>query len=428
MEKLYVKNVISNLFAYRSHIFGEGSTYYGFEPKTSDQNGDQKLPDGFNSDHQYGKILYKNKDGDILKSGPVMIKFSPKACFTRWILFSFTNEMIFYTKILPVLNTPEVSVLGLFPKFYHGEIIFDVEQDHSALVLEDLTFKGYRMAEKKSFLDYQHLALMMRKLGQFHAHSYKAKNTVPDLFYPLANNFQEAIQLMNGEYTDVLAKVGQRGLQQLQTDSAYSAYIPMITEMIQRSDDIFKQILTEGNHDAVSVIVHGDYLRNNVMFKYKNTNTPEPDDLVMLDMARYRYGSPVIDLVTVMYLHADQEMRNKHWNDLVDEYYTSLKETFPENPVPSKDEILSEFVEKSFFGYFVASYFLPLLIADDNNTHSADVYECLSASDEVSPSIDTLVDSMTKILLAEGGNEASQVLGDILRDLIDRGFICKKSA
>ncbi|XP_065203376.1 uncharacterized protein LOC135833439 [Planococcus citri] len=431
MEKSCVSNVISNLFVHKINIFGEGSTYYGFESKICSKNENLKLQDGFNSTLLYGKILYKNKDGLISKSNPVMIKLTPKVALSKWTLSYFMNEMIFYTKILPVLTTREISLYPLFAKYHHGEIIFDVDQDHSALILEDLTARGYRMAEKKSFLDYQHLALMMRKLGQFHAHSYKARNTMPDLFHPLVSNYcHETNFVVNGELPGFLAKVCQRGLQHLKRDPdpVYSDFITKIDEMIQDSENISKRILTGGGNNPVSVIVHGDYLRNNVMFKYENNVV---DDLVMVDMATCRYGSPVIDLLNVMYLHANQKMRNEHWNDLINEYYTALRETFPENRIPSKDEIFREFVDKSFNGYLIASCFLPHLIADDNdNTCCKNFDECLqtqneSFTDVVDDGASTVADRIAKLALVAGGNEADEALRDVLRDLIDRGFICK---
>ncbi|XP_065203385.1 uncharacterized protein LOC135833471 [Planococcus citri] len=427
MENLFVKNVIANLVAYKVDIFGEGSKYLGFESEMLDENGNQRVQHGFNSTQLYGTILYENAEGDVLKSKPVMIKLPPKVAISEWISFSFLNEMIFFTKMLPVLSTPEVPLFHLFPKFYHGEMKFDSEEDNSVIILEDLAARGYRMAEMKSFLNYEHLAMMMRKLGQFHAHSYEAKNTVPLSFYPLADNCQETNWILNHKMFDMLATVSRRGLQYLKRDPAYSAFIPKISEMIQvdNIEDIFKQIFIEKCADPVSVIVHGDYCRNNVMFKYKN-NTP--DDLVMLDMATCRYGSPVIDLVTVMYLNADQEMRNKHWNDLIDEYYTSMKETFPDNRIPTKDEILSEFIGKSFYGYLVASYFSPHLIADDNKIRCTNLDECLQQPDEDSTPAKaetSVVDKIIKLTLRAGGDEATRALSDILRDLIDRCFICK---
>ncbi|XP_065222470.1 uncharacterized protein LOC135847020 [Planococcus citri] len=415
MEKNWLNNVLSNLCTTRADIFGEKSAYLEFESDESNKN--ESPLDGCNSNRFYGKIIYKDKHGNVRESESIIIKRALKIWDKKITTsFSFINEMNFYTKVAPALSTLDVAFSSLVPKFYHGEVIFNAECDQSTIILENLKSRGYTMAEKKSFLSHQHLKLMMRKLGQFHAYSYKAKKSIPNLFYPLANNSLDSNRELNKESFGILAIVAQRGLECLQQDATYMKYIPRLREILDNSHDVFVRILTGDRSNPISTIVHGDYLRNNVMFKYDENGIP--NDLIMVDMATFRYGSPVIDLAIVLYMNADQDTRNMYWDSLIDEYYTALKETFVESEIPSKTEILAEFIDKSIYGYLIAADFLAYLMADD---------------DDDSPLVDVLdmhpenmtVESVIEREFTIGGKPATEAMGNILKDMIDRGFICK---
>lgn len=424
MEETWVNKVIVNFFSNNVEHFGENSTYRGFESVDgSETKNDQSRDDGFCSLPRYGRIIYQDKYNKVQKSEPVMLKIIPTTSFTKYLSFQFINEMNFYTKIVPALSTLDESFSSLFPKFYHGEMIFDVREDKSAMILEDLKFRGFKMAEKKSFLDFDHLMLMMRKLGQFHAFSYKAKTSIPELFYPLVNSIPETNFLVNWELRNRIRFVGQRGVKHMQRDPKYEKYTQRINTMLEKADDIYVDILTGDKTNPLSVLCHGDYLRNNVLFRYENDM---PVDLIIIDLATCRFTSPVLDLLGVLYMTCDQQTRNTLWNTLIDEYYTALKETFTENQVPTKSAILSEFVDKSFYIYMIATYYLVNLIADDykiplpldHDQNIIDKFLGLKLQD-------VPAEIAIELQIATGGEPGTQVLSDILKDMIDRGFICK---
>ncbi|XP_065222984.1 uncharacterized protein LOC135847406 [Planococcus citri] len=321
------------------------------------------------------------------------------------------------------MSTLRESFLSLFPKFYHGEIMLNRRQNKAAIIFEDLEARGYKMSEKRSFLDYEHLALMMRKLGEFHAYSYKAKNTIPDSFYPMANMFQEINSLLIcKQFSFITQRVPYRGLKFSQQHSKLEQYADRLRELVGKSDDIFRQVLTKDGDNPISVITHGDYLRGNLMFRYKNGI---PDDLIIIDMDSYRYASPVVDLAIPLYLNVDQATRDKYWDKLIDEYYTSLKNTFPDNKVPSKDQILSDFVGKSFYAYVVASYFLPLMIAKDGNKAFSDDVDSDIVKKFLNLDLDKIpMEMWFDLYMQVGGERGTQALNDILQDMIDRKFIC----
>lgn len=422
MENPWVKKAILNFFTDSRDIFGDKSVFEGFDV---DNSTIPKSQDGLNSIQLYGTIVYKDKHGHIRKSDNIMFKLTPKIKHSKFISYSFFNEMNFYTKIVPVLCTLDKSFVSLFPQFYYGEMVFNIKEDKSLIILEDLKAKGYKMTEKKSFLDRRHLILMMRKLGQFHAYSYKAKKEIPQLFYPLANNCTETNPLVNMEMCNFLPHLAQRGFKRLvEENPSYKKYEQEIKSMLHNVDDIFIKSLTGDLENPRSVIIHGDYLRNNVMFLYENDT---PKDMIFMDLATFRLASPAIDLLTVLYLNTDQKTRDELWDMLIDEYYVSLKTTFPENEVPEKNEILSEFVDRAFYAYSIASHFLPILIANDDPSGEAGprVSNFRNSGRHEMGFHEIPKDILIEMVKAKGGEIGTKALTDVLKDIIDRGFICK---
>lgn len=417
-----MKKAILNFFIDRRDIFGDKCVFGGFE--AADNSTIPKSQDGLNSIQLYGNIVYEDKDGHIRKSDDILVKLTPKIKHSKFISYSFFNEMNFYTKIVPVLSALDKTFVSLFPQFYYGEMVFNVKEDKSLIILENLKAKGYRMTEKKSFLDRRHLVLMMRKLGQFHAYSYKAKKEIDRLFIPLANNCTETNPLVNMEMCDFLPRLAERGFKRLMLENpSYKKYEPEIVSMLQNVDNIFVKSLTGDSKNPSSVIIHGDYLRNNVVFLYEDET---PKDMMFVDLATFRFASPAIDLMTVLYLNTDQKTRDEFWDTLIDEYYVSMKTTFPENRVPDKNDILSEFVDRAFYAYAIASYFLPILIENDNPCEEAasGTLRRNSVRHEVGFH-EIPKDILVEMVMAKAGETATKALSDVLKDIIDRGFICK---
>lgn len=72
-----------------------------------------------------------------------------------------------------------------------------------------------------------------------------------------------------------------------------------LSNLERRIDEDFISIMEDFlrvDHDF-AVILHGDYYRNNVMFKYKNQHGKEvPVDLRMFDFQEARFATIAIDL------------------------------------------------------------------------------------------------------------------------------------
>lgn len=339
--------------------------------------------------------------------------------FKDFTLVQFFNEIIFYTRTQPVFQKLN-SLKMLLPTFYDSFVHSNDQSTKIVLIYEDLRAQGFRTHKRYSFLDLDHLTLMLHKLGQFHSYSYAAKCRNPKEFYTLGNWFQYAEREMIQSMPNYFRLFGEIGVQRLRQDPHYNSRMAKIEEVLQNAEEFILQVNTMKPEEPMAVLVHGDYLRGNVMFRYENNQLI---DMKMIDMATCRMASPVIDLSLVLYLNADQQTRSQCWNKLIDTYYEGLCQLFGGLGVPSKENILKEFTYKALYGYFIASHFLQCLIEMDRGNRAWGLDEFLPA-EYATLSLGEVPENIFKNCVTRMCSEdCAEAMADILRDMIDRNFI-----
>lgn len=406
--------VLRNTLIARNDLFGEDSIFVAFE--TDDDH--FSWSGGLQSSAIFGRIVYRRSSNEekTLHSDRLVLKVTPPSAFMKdFSSLAFFNEIFFYSRILPFFETFDPDVTRMFPKYYNSLLQYNASHDETVIVFENLQAGHYLPAKKNSFLDYDHLSLMMRKLGEFHAYSYRARAEAPDKFHATTLCMVETNGTVLRQFLS-LSFALTRSVQPLLTDPRYDT---KLINLVARCDEMLRNTLTDGDaNNSTHVLCHGDFLRNNVLFKYENGR---PVDLKMVDLATWRFASPVIDLASVLYLNADQKMRQENWDSLIDEYYTAVENTFPSIDVPSKNSILAEFRTRATLGYFIASYFLPRLMVLDNDKLPGlgDVLPAYKDSQFADIPGELRIELVTK----QGGEEATMALTDIIKDIIDRGFL-----
>ncbi|KAK7579994.1 hypothetical protein V9T40_000623 [Parthenolecanium corni] len=413
----FVETSLRNFCSTRD-IFGDQSAVYvHFEKKPE---GKEKQY-GFNSGIIFGHIVYRTEQNEVKVSVPLMLKnMISKPYCQDYILVQYSNEIYFYTRALPLFQQLG-DLQKHLPKFYDSYIHSSLSTTDVILIYEDLKAKGFRDHERFSFLDLEHLTLMVRALGQFHSYSYFAKSQNPLEFSALGKwfNYAEAELIRTRpNYFQLFARIG---LNRLRADPRYSSHIAKVEKIIENADALVLQVNTMERKEPMSVLCHGDFLRGNVMFRYENSQLV---DMKMIDMATCRIASPVVDLSLVLYLNADQQTRSQHWDHLIDAYYEGLHQVFGGIGVPSRESILKEFTTKALYGYLIASHFLPSLIEMDRGIISSflDYLPSEFIGRPQSEIPESVFKDTIKRWCNEGGAEA-EALADILRDMIDRRFI-----
>lgn len=135
--------------------------------------------------------------------------------------------------------------------------------------------------------------------------------------------------------------------------------------------------------EPTSVLCHGDFNRNNMLFRYDG-DTGRPTDVLLFDFGTPRYGSPALDLSFMLYMNTSRQLRDRQWDELLDIYCATLAAAVPSGVrVPDRAELDAEMVASAVFGYAHVSFFLPKqadklmneLGSDNGSEYIADVIQ-----------------------------------------------------
>ncbi|XP_063709353.1 uncharacterized protein LOC134837891 [Culicoides brevitarsis] len=298
----------------------------------------------------------------------------------------FQNEIYLYEKILPFfknfLKNKETTFNpdNWIPKTYVNICLETSNvQRETILVQENLKASGFSTFEKL-YLTESHFDLMIDNLAQFHSVSLALKISKNQKFTNLVKNLKPlSFEDPNGEKCvyDVLHEISttrlfKNVLEAQNLDEKVLRDVQQLQRKVGSSPvklfDTFREI------DDFSVIVHGDFNRNNLMFK-QDSNFLE---MRMIDFQQVRFASPCLDLAFFMYVNIDPAERNKLWEKLLLKYHEKLLTYITEILKIEKDDFrlkplnLENFLEhckkKFLYGLLITVSFTPWLIAPQAET------------------------------------------------------------
>lgn len=222
--------------------------------------------DGFLGEFFIATIL--DRDNNSIIEVAIKKAFKNKQKRTELnIEIAFLNEVLFYSKIFPILNKLQTESMEEpfveIAKFYYGT----TEEWYEALVLENLKTRGYIMRNKSDLLDEEHASLIFKTYGKFHALSFALKDLNGEEYHELVKEIKDFIQISfsSKQYKFFLNGIGQEAFGALETEeySDVFEYCAKYRENIM--DEFLKKGIYKGDY---GVINHGDCWSNNMMFKY----------------------------------------------------------------------------------------------------------------------------------------------------------------
>lgn len=221
------------------------------------------------------------------------------------------------------------------------------EYEEEVVITENLKNQGYRELKMKSaFLNIPHLELIIRKLGKFHSFSYQAKRVNPKLFESLVKNLKLGKWVNMEDYFAYQKLLDNYFLPFLVRDKRFKQKLEVIREVLREPNKLLETIYMPEENTSVLTIY--SFHENCMLFKYNTLNTPI--DMKFIFLRKSKYCAPFMDIGFVLYILANQNTRNTYWHHLLDVYYTSLRNTFPENrDVPKKNLILKDTKRRSLF-------------------------------------------------------------------------------
>lgn len=341
---------------------------------------------------------------------PLVIKYNmPDAAVRQWLHLDeqFQNEVVTYENVLPYLekfgNTREI-----FPKYIYGSADPKQDPNEYIIVLEDLKKQGYQLSPEILDLDHDHCVLVFEKLGTYHALSYKAKHA----------NLEHLNKVVKRLIETRMIKDKVEDWQYMYVSSIDRASKPVLekgekVEEINKfkgklKKDVFAYVnnVVTAVNEPMGVICHGDFCRNNVMFKYENG---KPVDVKFFDLATVRYGSPMLDFCFFFFLNCSEHSRKVHKEEYLRVYYDALKKASGNIEVPSLEEFTEEFRQKAVMGLLICSFFKPAMMDSVPFNPSAEVRKT--------------VQERANMVINNGGEKATQVMANMLREFIELEYV-----
>lgn len=291
-------------------------------------------------------IIYRVRANGLAANGEqrelsLIVKNTPKNKARReafCVPMLFVNEQAFYEKVVPALEANFSSKSKPLAVAQFFKAIADGEND--ALILEDLTEKGYTMADRRIGLDEAHCKVVLRELAKLHAASFVLKQKMPEKFEELRgcvkdmfwdedrkfafepftqSCFEETLRTINIHFNDDKSK-----------------YVRAYKQLMTRGYDFIAGIV-RGTNLGDQVITHGDCWTNNLLFKYENEL---PVDVKFLDFQLPRISTPALDLTYFLFNSPKCQTMTQNYVSFLDFYHESLSRALSENNL-SADKIFS---------------------------------------------------------------------------------------
>ncbi len=280
--------------------------------------------------------------------------------------YQFVNEVFVYKNVLPVflakfqLRFQKIERNLWSPQVYlaeYGKYPTLGKATETILAMENLTEKNFKLGPRID-LTIEELKLMTIAVAQFHSCTYALR----------INNDQDLQQMINGIEPFKFDKSGDSNYKTMYTTGLQRLFTYLDNNPEEIDNEIFRKNLnilrTKYSNDPIllmnrflrsdsifSVIVHGDYNRNNVLFKYDEKIAV---DLRFIDFQEVKYGSPAIDLSFFMYMNIHPSLFVNGLNEkLLYLYHDKLVESLCELLSCEKnDRRLSPFCWDNFYAHY----------------------------------------------------------------------------
>lgn len=298
-----------------------------------------------------------------------------------------TNETYVYKSVIPsfkqfVAETGSNVFTDWVPRIYFADFghFPELSEDfETILALENLKPAGYRLGPRID-LDETHLRMMLTNIATYHAVNYAMKIKNPSKVDELRSGLQifsymskEGKELESYRVAFMLGM--NRFFPQVENDPKYQEIkgfldsVKKFKAKYYHQPTILMQSLIDPD-DVYSLINHGDYNRNNVLFEYDQPEGFEsPKSLRMFDFQEVRFSSPVVDLTFFMYMNTPAEIRDRLWDEFLKLYHDTLYSSLMELLKCSADDariqpynfenFMQHFKKFAFYGVMICIHFVP---------------------------------------------------------------------
>ncbi|XP_018804371.1 PREDICTED: uncharacterized protein LOC108978500 [Bactrocera latifrons] len=246
------------------------------------------------------------------------------------------TENAIYKDVIPEIEQMYRDA-GVDLKF--GTKYFDLKtpSKYGVVLMEDLRPHGFKNVNRLEGFDVEHTKAALKKLAQWHAASAVRVET-------------------KGQYpkvvTDGIFNEGMLTMIELMAELTMPLYLECVRtyegheeyyDSLQRSHEYFAEELRpllENDPNEFNVLNHGDFWANNVMFQYDDAGKVK--ETYFVDFQLTRYGSPMIDLYTLLLTSTSLDVKLKYFDYFIKYYHDNLIEYLTLLKYPKKLPTLKE--------------------------------------------------------------------------------------
>lgn len=334
-----------------------------------------KKGDNYASEMYRAEVEYE-KDGERRKVVRIL-KVIPSGEIQRKVMEKnsiFPREIAVYRDILPRITKLTQSI-GDHVKI-SPTCTYTTDDPKTMLVFEDLKEQGYQMVDRRIGLDLEQSKLVLRKLAKLHACSAIVYQEDPKVMEPV----MEGAISTNPERQDFLIFYKMCANQVAKLVESWND--PSYNDMLVRLRNLPNTIIRKGcqvytRDDSVfNVLNHDDVWTSNLMFRYEDKVSL--NDVLLFDYQLAYFGSPGVDLNYFLNGSVQDDIREKHWLELIRYYHTILTETLRKlrytGNIPSLQDIHVEIIRTGFHSVNAVFCLLPLAMMENSENAEMDVF------------------------------------------------------
>ncbi|EFA06721.1 hypothetical protein TcasGA2_TC009652 [Tribolium castaneum] len=281
-----------------------------------DIGGNTTKGDGYLGEVTFLKVETSGKTYDLViksaKKSDELRKQTP-------IKEAYDREIFFYSKIFPLLDEFQRQ-RGVQKAFSNVPKCFSVSSEltREAVILQNLKSDGFELHDRKQAMNLDHVLMVFRNYGKYHALSLGLKEKKPAVFNSLGRNLNDLFGLF-------ITKADLIGVYRKEFEHVKTLLEPEILQKFDGLEEDFERILVglSDENTEPSVLLHGDCWNNNFMFKYEGEDKSKPTEMSFLDFQLVRVGSPVIDLSYFLYCCADAKVL-QNFDFILQAYHSSF--------------------------------------------------------------------------------------------------------